>query len=198
LLYILPGLAFHATLNKNYYSVPYTFRGQYVDIRYTESIVELYYDHQRIASHPKFPDYVENRYRTEKSHMPDYFNQPEMNDERMLSWAETIGPNAKEVIARVFRSVQIKEQGYNAALSILNLSKNYPNDRFEDACQIALGNTTSPRYKYLKAILSSNQDLVAKERASKEATKENHSISDESGAYVRGASYYGGGESHDQ
>ena len=174
------------------------YRGRYVDVRYTKQTVEIYYDHQRVASHPKFPDYVSNQYHTNPSDMPDEFNRPEMNDERMLSWAETIGPNTKEVIARVFRSVQIKEQGYNAALSILNLSKNYPNDRFEDACQIALGNTTSPRYKYLKAILSSNQDIIAKERAAKEATKENHSISEESGAFVRGASYYGGGESDDQ
>ena len=188
----------HISLNKNWYSVPYMYRGRYVDVRYTEHTVEIYYDHQRVASHPKFPDYVTNQYHTNPSDMPDEFNRPEMNDERMLSWAETIGPNTKEVIARVFRSVQIKEQGYNAALSILNLSKNYPNDRFEDACQIALGNTTSPRYKYLKAILSSNQDIIAKERAAKEATKENHSISEESGAFVRGASYYGGGESNDQ
>ena len=57
----------HATLNKNYYySVPYTYPRQYVDIRYTEKLVEIYYDHQRVASHPIFPAYVENRYRTEQ------------------------------------------------------------------------------------------------------------------------------------
>lgn len=156
------------------------------------------YDYQRVASHPKFPDYVSNQYHTNPSDMPDEFNRPEMNDERVYPGLKQSVLIKKKVIARVFRSVQIKEQGYNAALSILKLSKNYPNDRFEDACQIALGNTTSPRYKYLKAILSNNQDLVAKERASKEATKENLSISDESGAYVHGASYYEGGESHDQ
>ena len=185
----------HATLNKNYYSVPYTFRGQYVDIRYTESIVELYYDHQRIASHPKFPDYVENRYRTEKSHMPDYFNQPEMNDERMLSWASTIGHNTKEVIARVFRSVQIKEQGYNAALAILRLSKDYPKDRFDTACHIALNRTASPRYRLIRSILSNNQDIVLKEQES--VPRENAQAEEEHGAFVRGASYYGGGASHD-
>jgi hypothetical protein len=175
--------------------VPYTFRGQYVDIRYTESIVELYYDHQRIASHPKFPDYVENRYRTEKSHMPDYFNQPEMNDERMLSWASTIGHNTKEVIARVFRSVQIKEQGYNAALAILRLSKDYPKDRFDTACRIALNRTASPRYRLIRSILSNNQDIVLKEQES--VPRENAQAEEEHGAFVRGASYYGGGASHD-
>lgn len=130
--------------------------------------------------------------------MPDEFNKPEMNDERMLSWVSTIGPNTREVIERVFRSVQIKEQGYNSALSILNLSKHYPNSCFEDACRIALNNTTSPRYKYLKALLSNNQDILERERASKQQSQENHSIAEGQGAYVRGAGYYGGGDHHDK
>ena len=188
----------HISLKKNWYSVPYMYRGKYVDVRYTENIVEIYHDHQRIASHPKFPDYVTNKYSTNPADMPDEFNRPEMNDERMLSWASTIGPYTREVIERVFRSVQIKEQGYNSALSILNLSKHYPNCRFEDACRIALNNTTSPRYKYLKALLSNNQDILDRERISHLQPRENHSISEEQGAYVRGASYYGGGDHNDQ
>lgn len=140
------------------------YRGEYVDIRYTENVVEIYHNHQRIASHPKFPDYVTNQYATNKDDMPDYFNQPEMNKERLCSWASTIGENTLEVINRIFGSVQIKEQGYNAALSVLNLSKHYSSERFEDACQIALTNTATPRYRYIKAILSSNQDLVLRDR----------------------------------
>ena len=42
------------------------YRGEYVDIRYTENVVEIYHNHQRIASHPKFPDYVTNQYATIK------------------------------------------------------------------------------------------------------------------------------------
>lgn len=180
----------HVNLMKNYYSVPYVYRGMTADIKYTDCIVEIYIDHRRVASHPKFPDYVTNKYSTNSSDMPDYFNQPEMNDERMRSWASTVGPNTLEVINRVFRSVSIKEQGYNAALSILKLSKDYPNDRFEDACKIALINTSSPRYKYLKAILSSNQDLLAKNRQPIPPDVETKDTT--SGAYVRGADYYGG------
>ena len=81
---------------------------------------------------------------------------------------------------------------------ILNLSKHYPNSRFEDACRIALNNTTSPRYKYLKALLSNNQDILERERVSKQQSQENHSIAEEQGAYVRGAGYYGGGDHHDK
>jgi hypothetical protein len=189
---------FHIQLNKNWYSVPYTYRGMQVDVRYTEKIVAIYYDHQRIASHPKFPEYVTNRYSTRKEDMPDEFTKPEMNDERIRSWASTIGPNTLEVINRIFRGVQIKEQGYNAALSVLNLSKHYPNDRFENACQIALGNAASPRYRYLKAILSSNQDLILRDRQVNALPKENQNAADAEGAYVRGAEYYGGGDANDQ
>ena len=189
---------FHIQLNKNWYSVPYTYRGMQVDVRYTEKIVAIYYDHQRIASHPKFPEYVTNRYSTRKEDMPDEFTKPEMNDERIRSWASTIGPNTLEVINRIFRGVQIKEQGYNAALSVLNLSKHYPNDRFENACQIALGNAASPRYRYLKAILSSNQDLILRDRQVNALPKENQNATDAEGAYVRGAEYYGGGDANDQ
>lgn len=186
----------HVALKKNFYSVPYTLRGKHVDVRYTERTVEIYYEHQRVASHPKFSDYISNNYRTEPSHMPDYLNQPEMDDRKMLSWAETIGPNTKEVIKRVFRSVRIKEQGYNAALAILGLSKNYPKDRFEEACLIALKRTGSPRYRLIRSILSNNQDIVHKEK--KSVPKENAMADEAKGAFVRGAAYYGGGASHDK
>lgn len=186
----------HVNLSKNFYSVPFIYRGKTADIKYTDKIVEVYIDHMRVASHPKFPDYVTNKYSTHKQDMPDYFNQPEMNDERMRSWAATVGPNTLEVINRVFRSVQIKEQGYNPALSILKLSKSYSHERFEAACKIALGNTSSPRYKYLKAILSSNQDLLEKNRTlpNTAAQPEHKTETENAGAFVRGAGYYGGGE----
>lgn len=186
----------HVSLLKNWYSVPYIYRGKKVDIRYTESTVEIFFNHQRISSHPKFPDYAVNRYSTHASDMPDEFNKPEMNQERMCAWASTIGPNTREVIDRIFRGVKLKEQGYNAALAILHLSSHYSNQRFEDACRVALANTSSPRYKYLKAILSSNQDIVFRQRQSPQQTPE--ASQPDNGAYVRGASYYGGGDRHDQ
>ena len=49
----------------------------------------------------------------------------------MCAWASTIGPYTREVIDRIFRSVKVKEQGYNAALSVLHLSSHYSNQRFE-------------------------------------------------------------------
>ncbi len=183
----------HICLKKNFYSVPSLYRGRTVDIKYTDTTIEVYCNNQRISSHAKFPDYVENQYDTFDTDMPNEFNQPQMNDERMLSWASTIGDNTLEVIQRIFRSVTIKEQGYNAALSVLKLSKNYSNDRFESACHFALKNTASPRYRYLKAILSNNQDIVMQNKQTVGLQKP--SSTNNEGAYVRGSDYYGGGHS---
>lgn len=135
-----------------------------MDILYTESAVGIYYDHQRIASHPKFPDYVQNRYHTDETHMPDAFRQPEMHDARMRSWAASVEPNTAKVIDRIFNSVQIKEHGYNAALAVLKLSRSYSKERFENTCSIGLMRTASPGYRLLHAILSNNQDLLQKEQ----------------------------------
>ena len=182
----------HITFKKNFYSVPYAYRGRFVDVRYTDDMVEIYHDHQRIASHPKFPDYVSNKYHTNAADMPEHFNQPEMNDERMRGWASAIGPNTVEVVERIFRSVQIKEQAYNPVLAVLRLSKHYSEERLEAACELALKNASSPRYKYLRAILANNQDILLKEREAQSQSQDNSSSVNETGAFMRGAEYYGG------
>ncbi|MGL4799687.1 MAG: IS21 family transposase [Cellulosilyticaceae bacterium] len=179
----------HACISKNYYSVPFAYAGQYVDVKLTESIVEIYNNHQRISSHPKFPLYVSNHYATHKEDMPDAFNQPEMNDLRLKQWAASIGTHTSEVIERLFKSVTIKEQAYNSALSVLKLSKTYSNERLENACEIALPMTRMPRYKHLKGILASNQDVLYAEEKQSSIHSES---SKETAGYVRGADYYGG------
>lgn len=179
----------HVCVAKNYYSVPFAYAGQYVDVKLTESMVELYNNHQRIGSHPRFPLYVSNHYATHKEDMPDAFNQPEMNDLRLKQWAASIGTHTSEVIERLFKSVTIKEQAYNSALSVLKLSKSYSNERLDTACEMALSMTRIPRYKHLKSILASNQDILYVEQ--KKASSRPKADKETSG-YVRGAEYYGG------
>ena len=45
---------------------------------------------------------------------------------------------------------------------------------------------------YLRAILANNQDIVLKERETQLCPQTNLSSANESGAFVRGAEYYGG------
>lgn len=82
--------------------------------------------------------------------------------------------------------MEVKEQGFNPALSMLRLGKKYTDERLETACRIALERGfRSPRYSHLNSILSSNQDeaykaeLAARETGSKLPSQ-----------YTRGADYY--------
>lgn len=94
---------------KNHYSCPFHYRGQEVSVKATDTLIEIYYNHERIATHTKFPEYRTNSWSTHKEDMPDEYNQPEMDEERIKKWATSIGENTAEVIDRIFRSVNIKE-----------------------------------------------------------------------------------------
>ena len=101
--------ACHIVYKKNHYSCPYHYRGHEVNVKATDSLIEIYYNHERIATHTKFPDYRSNAWSTHKEDMPDEYNQPEMDESRIKRWAASIGENTAEVIDRIFRSVNIKE-----------------------------------------------------------------------------------------
>lgn len=122
-------------------------------------------------------------------HMPDKFHHTEWDDERIKKWAYSIGTCTGEVVDRFFASVRVKEQGYNSALSVLRLSKAYSPERLDVSCEVALERIRSPRYKNLKAILSSNQDQVFQLKKAEIKSKElNQTVQ----GYVRGSQYYSG------
>ena len=177
----------HVVYAKNRYSCPYQHVGKAVDLKVSDSSVEIWRKGHRLATHTKFPDYVSNRYSTHEEDMPSQFSKPEWDEERIRKWAGSIGTGTREVVARIFAGVDIKEQGYNPSLSILRLGKTYSETRLEIACELALTRVRSPRYHHLKSILASNQDRIYLEQ--KTVSKEpDTSVA----GYVRGAEYYGG------
>ena len=178
----------HVVFMKNYYSCPYQYVRQKADLKITDTTVEIYVKGERVSTHTRFPEYVKNRYSTHPEDMPDQFQKPEWDDERILVWACSIGSNTNEVISRIFASVKIKEQGYNPSLSVLRLSKTYSEVRLETACELALTRVRTPRYHHLKAILVANQDQIYLEDKSPSKRPSSNT------GYVRGAEYYGGGD----
>jgi hypothetical protein len=176
----------HVVHEKNHYSCPYQYVSKQVDLKVTESLVEIYHGGERIDTHSRFPDYVTNGWSTHPEDMPDHFQQMEWDDHRIRNWASSLGTSTAEVINRIFASVKIKEQGYNSCLSVLRLSKTYTKERLETACLLALPKFRSPRYRHLKAILASNEDMIYL-NGQKKTAEEKDTI-----GYVRGADYYGG------
>ena len=189
------NLDFHVVYNGNRYSCPYQYvEKKKVDLRITESTLEIYYKDERLTTHNLFPEYVKNRYSTHETDMPPAFRKiTPWDDERIRNWAATIGKNTLDVINRIFTSYPIKEQGYNPSLSVLNLSKKYSEGRLETACELALTRgIRSPRYHHINAILSANQDKYYLEQ------KAIPVIDDSSMGYLRYASNAAGngGDGH--
>lgn len=181
---------FHVVYKKNRYSCPYQYakkKDNKVDLKITASTVEIYYKGERIATHHRFPDYVENRYSTHQEDMPKAFRDiVEWDDARIRRWAKSIGKSTSVVIDKIFSYVSIKEQGYNPSLAVLRLSRTYSDARLETACELALSRgIRSPRYRHLKAILSANQDIVYKEQQTAMTELEDTSM-----GYLRGSDYY--------
>ena len=76
--------------------------------------------------------------------------------------------------------MQAHEQGFNAALAVLRLSRRYTPARLERACGMALATgKRSPRYRDVEPVLRSGQDRAPAGEASGDC------------GYVRGAGFYG-------
>lgn len=175
---------FHISFEKNYYSVPHALVGRQVDVRYTDTTVEVYDRGTRVATHARFEPHIQWRYRTDATHMPPEFVQSEWDDARIKRWARDIGTSTLAVVERIFDSVDIKEQAYNPALAVLNLTKTYSERGLEDACAYALERSSRPRCRLIKSILASG---VAKQYREEEAKPS---------GYIRGAAYYEDGGEH--
>jgi transposase len=123
--------------DQHYYSVPYRFRHRRVDVFYTERIVEIFHKNVRIAIHERVGTI--NKYTTLPEHMPP--NHQWMNDwnpEKLVRWAEKIGPEVKEMVKSVLARRDHPEQSYRSCLGILNLEKKYGDIRLNKACSRAL------------------------------------------------------------
>lgn len=179
----------HVAYKHNYYSVSHLAVGRTVDLRVTDTTVEVFLAGERLATHPLFPASARNRYSTHAGDLPEGRPYSDWDAGRIRRWADRVGPSCREVVDRIFRRVDYDEQGFSAALAVLRLEHRYTRARLERACEMALAaGRPSPRYRNLKPILETNQDLVEGARAGDDGGP-----GDDEAGYVRGADFYGEG-----
>lgn len=185
------NLDYHVVFEYNRYSCPYQYARKKVDLRVTDTTVEIFYGSNRLTTHDRFRSGRKNQYSTHPEDMPDKFKFSPWNEERIQSWADSIGEYTSKTISRIFSGVNIKEQGFNPALAVLRLSNKYSSERLEAACEYAITHGMGkPRYHHLNSILSTNQDITYLE------SKVGKNKATGSMGYLRGSNYYGG-ESRD-
>ena len=176
---------YHISVNGMLYSVPYEFIKRKVEVRITDKVVEIFYNHNRIASHRRLYG-RKGQYSTVTEHMPtDHQKFLEWNGDRFRSWAERIGTNTYNVVNAILSSQRVEQQSYRSCMGILKLAEKYSAQRLETACKIALSYTATPSYKSIKNILAAGKERIDQELQASEnaATHNKHAI-------TRGAAYY--------
>lgn len=177
---------YHISVEKMHYSVPYEYIKHRVDVRVTRSVIEVFYNHQRICSHPRLQG-KPGQYSTVEEHMPEKHKKyVQWDGKRFVSWAENIGPHTAIAVQAILSSHKVEQQGYRSCLALLKLNDKYGVTRLEAACQRALSYTPRPSFQSIKTILNTGQDKlnVQPETIPASPPSENHS-------FVRGAEYYG-------
>ena len=176
-------LNYHIQVERMYYSVPYEYVREQVDVRLSADLLEVYFKEVRIASHKRLCDEV-GQFSTNTDHMPDnhraYLEHTPKNNQK---WAESIGPSMERLVTFI-----LKHNPEKKALTILsslrNVSTKHPREELEAAIQTLLEISTNPTIPVLKGILDGRN---------KRKPKDNDLIvQHENHGFTRGAKYFGG------
>lgn len=179
---------YHIAVEKMHYSVPYDYIKRKVDVRITDTTVEIFYNHNRIASHRRLYGRP-GQYSTIVEHMPpDHQKYLEWNGDRFRKWADQIGTNTYEVVNGILASGRVEQQSYRSCMGLLKLAEKYSAEHLEEACKKALSYSKSPSYKSIKNLLVTLSDK-SKPDSVKESVPEKKT---NQYGITRGARYYGG------
>lgn len=154
------NIDYHIQYDQHLYSIPHHCVGERVEIHAGNNLIDIYFHNKRIATHVRkhYPGTT-----TEPGHMPQkHAKHQQWTPGRLMNWAQELGP---EVLSWVKTQLQRKphpEQAYRVCLGLLNLQRNYPAKRLNQACAIA-NREALFKLKNIKAILKSNRDKLPDE-----------------------------------
>jgi hypothetical protein len=175
----------HIVYQHKFYSVPFEYLGEQVDVRATQLTIEVFYHHQRITSHKRL--WGKANYSTMNEHMPpEKLFFADWDKQRFLDWSSKIGQSTRKTIEAILDRAVIEQQAYRSCFGVLSLKDKYSAQRLERACSIILSRTQAPTYQQLKGLLEKNIDLPANKTESINVVKKPKQ------GFQRGAEYFGG------
>jgi transposase len=147
---------------KNYYSVPFQYVARQSTVVYTSTTVEVFIDHQRVATHARLFYRNLNRYQTNPDHMPkshlEWKKARGFNAAYYIGQAEKIGPATSWAIQFIIRSAIHPPQSFNSCVGVLKFSEKYSSERLENTC-VRCQKVGKATYRMIKSILAKNLDL---------------------------------------
>ena len=143
---------------KSYYSVPHRFIGCKTQIHYTRTMVEVYYNSERIALHPRNPQ--KGHYNTIKEHLSSAHKAySDWSPEYFKKLASRHGAYVISCIEKIIDKAAYPEIGYKSSMGVIRLSDKYGSERLNNACKRAI-ETEALSYVHIGNILKNNMDSM--------------------------------------
>jgi transposase len=153
------GIDYHVDVERHYYSVPYRFAKDAVEVRLTARTVEVFAKGERIAAHLRSSG--NGKHTTVQDHMPSSHRRyAGWTIERIRRDAALIGPSTAALCDLILDERSHPEQGFRACLGIVRLVKAFGAPRVEAATTRAL-DIGARTYGSVKSILDNNLDRHA-------------------------------------
>ena len=145
--------------DEHYYSVPYQYVGNTVNLIYDHQIMEIYYEYSRIALHPRM--HKIGRYSTIDQHMPEAHTVVKNGTDllKLKEQAGYIGEHTLQFVETLLNKGLLTPQHFKSCQGLLSLVKKYPKERINNACKRAVEHK-SITYKAVERILEMNLDTT--------------------------------------
>ncbi|MFZ3580360.1 Mu transposase domain-containing protein, partial [Virgibacillus sp. DJP39] len=178
---------YHVSVESMFYSVPYEYINREVEIRLTDDLVEVYFNHMRIASHKRLYGKF-GQLSSIRDHMPDNHKLfVDQTPEAAIEWAESIGPSTLNVVQYILDASQTEKLAVQSIFSLKKSERRYSKYEIERACKMIISMTKRPTVKGIQTILKNNKKSDAEQEL-----KRKTEINKNSYGFTRGAAYYGG------
>ena len=172
-----------------FYSVPYEYINRQVEVKLSDNLVEIFFNHMRVASHKRLYGKY-GQLSTVRDHMPDnhkFF--VDQTPEAAIEWAENIGESTLNVIRFILDTYQTEKLALQSIFSLKKLERRYTKYEIERACKMVVSVTKRPTVKSIQMILKSNKKSDAEQEL-----KHKTEISENNYGFTRGAAYYRGSD----
>jgi transposase len=157
-LKVAPNNHIYLTIDKHYYSVPFSLIGCKVKIIFTRTMVYIYHDGKQVAVHIR--NYQQGTYTSHEDHLCSH-HQHFLN--RSPQYYTSIAANRSKTLLSLFEFIftqnKYPEQLYNTCDGLLSLYKKTDTGAFEKACQLAIDHQ-HPTYTFIKNILTNKMTAM--------------------------------------
>lgn len=113
---------YHISVESMFYSVPYEYINRQVEVKLSDNLVEIFFNHMRIASHKRLYGKF-GQISTIRDHMPDNHKLfVDQTPEAVIEWAESIGPSTLNVVQYILDTSQTEKLALQSIFSLKNLN----------------------------------------------------------------------------